>query len=565
MRPQTLALAWLLMQLAGCTGVHWSRGIPDIAKPTDGSLIRGAEGIPDIQRGNQARLAGRLDDAERDLLPLAEQGYVDARLYLAAVYGHRESVAAQNEAIRWYQSVLAERPETAVPLARVYVRRGDRRSVAEAEKLLLFAERERIEPAASAALLDLYGQFPELDTAGRAPALAAAAEMSETLELRTSAINWYRASIADKGRARRLLELCRKNLEEVPSCYVDLATYYRYSGNDKALDALVTQALENLGHAPPEANFDRFDYDPIELPSIAARLAVAMVDQPLAADPAALDDNVLLTKQAETIAQTAAGDESVDSVGAPGVSPQIAPVAASLSVPVSAVASPTPAHPEHANRILRWMLKEPRSMPVEAAGIAVSFPYLLPDVDVEVVLKAGVAAGIPRASLFLGELYYFNQRIPREPALGEASLLQSLKFRETTAPGHYRLGRLYQQGYLGRPDPQKALDNFIVAGRRRVTAADTHLARLFYDSPGARINRVNAYVFARLSEDGGIPVIVHSLRDGVMSSYKLLDSLHAELTAEELQQAEALYQREREVHLVTRPPVSPEVWVREAG
>ncbi len=156
--------------------------------------------------------------------------------------------------------------------------------------------------------------------------------------------------------------------------------------------------------------------------------------------------------------------------------------------------------------------------------------------DLETVLKSGVAAGIARASLFLGELYYFNQRIPREAQLGEASLRHSLEFRTTLDAGHYRLGRLYQQGYLGRPDPQKSLDNFLYAARRRITAADTHLARLFYDSPGAKINRINAYVFARLSEDGGVPVIVHVLRGGVLTEYRLLDHLRAELTPEELKE-----------------------------
>ena len=100
---------------------------------------------------------------------------------------------------------------------------------------------------------------------------------------------------------------------------------------------------------------------------------------------------------------------------------------------------------------------------------------------------------------------------------------------------------------------------------RRVTAADTHLARLFYGSPGARINRVNAYVFARLSEDGGVPVVVHTLRGGQVNSYPMLERLRAELTPEDLRKAEALYQRERAVHLVTQPPVSPEIWVKEVG
>jgi TPR repeat protein len=254
--------------------------------------------------------------------------------------------------------------------------------------------------------------------------------------------------------------------------------------------------------------------------------------------------------------------------GADALPAQHASVAAQLTLtsqPTAVAAAPVNGRPELADRILRWMLQQQGAMAVEAAGTAVSFPYLLPDVDIEAVLKAGVSAGIPHASLYLGELYYFNQRAPRAAALSEASLQQCLQFRETIAAGHYRLGRLYQQGYLGRPEPQKALDHFLYAARHRITSADTHLARLFYDSPGARVDRVNSYVFARLSEDGGVPVIIHTLRGGVLSSYKLLDRLRAELTQEELKKAESLYQREREVHVVTRPPVSPIRWVKEAG
>jgi hypothetical protein len=80
-----------------------------------------------------------------------------------------------------------------------------------------------------------------------------------------------------------------------------------------------------------------------------------------------------------------------------------------------------------------------------------------------------------------------------------------------------------------------------------------------------RTDRVNSYVFARLAEDGGHPVFIHSLRTGVLSAYKLLDRLGTELTAQELQQAESLYEREKEVHRVARPRVAPDLWVKEAG
>jgi len=565
MRPVIFISVLVCGPLVGCSGLHLVRGLPTVARSPHGSLISDARGIPDLERGNQARLAGRLDEAERDLAPLAQRGYPDAQLYLAAVYSQKESTDSQDAAIALYRAVLPRRPEAAIPLARMFMNRGDYSAVVEAERLLLHAETELNEPAVSAALLDLYGAFPQLDVKGRASTLARTAAGSTRIEQRASAINWYRATIGDTGHARRLLDLCRRDLTSVPSCYTDLATYYRYSGNHAALDALVTQAIAFLQRGAPANNFDAFFYDPLELPQIASRLVVALVEQAPAEDLAEADEDLTLAHEAETQAQAEAADESVDSVPASGVILQYATPAPQPAAATPSASIPADAQPELADRMLRWMLKQPGAMPTEAAGVAVNFPYLLVDVNIENVLKSGVAQSVPRASLLLGELYYFNQRVPRQASLGEASLRSSLRFRSTIAPGHYRLGRLYQQGYLGRPDPQKALDNFLYAARRRVTAADTHLARLFYDSPGVRVNRINSYVFARLSADAGVPVIVHSLRAGVLSSYKLLDRLRAEMTAEELRSAESLYRQERTVHPIERPPVSPEVWVKGAG
>ncbi|MEP7244352.1 MAG: hypothetical protein ABI885_11815 [Gammaproteobacteria bacterium] len=543
--------------------MHFTRGLPVLVKSPEGLWIDGARGVSDLQRGNQARLTGRLDEAERDLYPLALRGYPDAQLYLAAVYGQRETMAAQDDAARWYRAVLPLRPEAAIPLARVLARRGDGFSVLEAERLLLQAQIEPGGPAGSAALLELYARFPQLDVGNRAAAMAKSADESRSLELRAAAIHWYRASLDSPDHARRLLESCRKNLDSVPMCYVDLATYYRYSADDKTLDALVTRAMQSLQPGVSAGNFDSLSFDPVELPPIAGRLAVAMVNQSL--DDAAVqgDPDFAPVDEGEIEARTEAEAGGADA--APASPASVAAQLAVTSQPAAVAAAPVNGKPELADRILRWMLKQQGAMAVEAAGAAVSFPYLLPDVDVEAVLSAGVAEGIPRASLYLGELYYFNQRVPRAAQLSEANLQRCLQYRETIADGHYRLGRLYQQGYLGTPDPQRALDHFLYAARRRITSADTHLARLFYDSPGARVDRINSYVFARLSEDGGVPVVIHTLRGGVLSSYGLLDRLRSELTPEQLKKAESLYEHERKVHLVTRPSVSPVLWVKKAG
>jgi alginate biosynthesis protein AlgK len=556
MSARRTALAGLVVALllSGCKSVHVTRGLPTVAKSTEGLLVHGVEGAPDIDRGNQARLAGRLDDAVRDLLPLAERGYPEAQMYLAAVYSEKESPEAQDAAIKWYRAALPRRPEADVPLARALMRQGDRVSVAEAEKLLLKARRKRRESSADVALLDLYGKYPQFDVQHQAPALAKAAAGSRLPDLRVAAINWYRTSLSNPGSAHELIALCRSNQELMPDCYVDLALYYRYASQSKELEKLVSQALIAWKSYRPLPNPNAMEPQQIILPTVAGRLAMSMVNQPLEPSLEGVDEDLELQTQIEAQIGETEAEENLDA----GVNESTSQVALTSQPP----AMPSDAHPELADKILRWMLNQGGAMPTEAAGVAVSYPYLLPDIDLEEILNKGVAANIPHASLYLGQLYYFNQRIPRNAQLGEQSLKRALLYRETNIPAHYRLGRLYQQGYLGKPDPQKALDNFLNAARHRVTSADSHLARLFYDTPGLKINRVNSYVFARLAEDAGFPVVIRTLHNGQLGSYKLLDRLRTDLTDEEMHRAQQLYQQECEVHLVSRPPVSPQIWAK---
>jgi hypothetical protein len=56
--------------------------------------------------------------------------------------------------------------------------------------------------------------------------------------------------------------------------------------------------------------------------------------------------------------------------------------------------------------------------------------------------------------------------------------------------------------------------------------------------------------------------VIRTLHGGQLKSFKLLDRLRTDLTEEELHRAEQIYQQERDVHLVMRAPVSPQVWVK---
>lgn len=555
-----LAILIVTALLAGCGGVEVRRGVPVLAKPQDGALIAGTGGSADMGRGNQARLAGRTDDAIRDFQPLAQRGYPDAMLYLAGIYGQQPTLESQELAIRWYRRALPQRPEAAAALARVLTQSGKRKLVLEAEQILLGALKRNDDPLNSAALLNLYDLFPEFDTKGAAVNLAKKGALSPAPEFRAAAINWYRDAVIDKASAQRLLDLCRKNLDAAPECYIDLVAYFRYGGDQKGLEKQVDAALAAFDHLTPLSHVDSFDYVPVDTAAIAGRLAASLVDQPGLEDLVEQAEEVRTAQSVDEIVQIEGAEDNLEGTDAAAIAgPQIVRTATANGTDAPVAVN---AQPELANRVLRWMLKRPGTMKVEAAAVAVVFPYLLPDVDLEALLKAGVAEASPRASLMLGELYFFNKRAPREPDLAEASFKQALKYRTTIVAAHFRLGRLYEQGYLGHPEPGKSLENYLYAARHRVGVADQHLARLFYDSPGTRVNRVNSYVFARLAQDAGFPVVVRSLRGGSLTAYGLLERLNSDLTPQELQTANEMYEKERKVHLVSRRIVGQQVWAK---
>src|SRR3546814_19310589 len=82
-----------------------------------GVLVSHAKGLPDLARGKQSAAAGRLDDAEADLKPLAEQGYVEAQIALARLYAQIGTPERVSQAIGWLRPASEKRPlDNEVPL-----------------------------------------------------------------------------------------------------------------------------------------------------------------------------------------------------------------------------------------------------------------------------------------------------------------------------------------------------------------------------------------------------------------------------------------------------------------
>lgn len=533
-----LALAALLACGAASAAEH--------APPKDGAglLVSGAAGLPDLARGQQAAAAGRTADAERDLVPLAERGYLEAQYALAKLYGHMETPEATARAITWYRRVLPKKPEVQLPLARLLLRDPQPAARNEAEDLLRKAWTQRSEVDALAALIRLYSEFPEQDRGNRLAGYAARAEKLDRAETNLALLHWYRATPALDGHPARLVALCRKSLDLAPECYVDLVSAARAAGNAAEVQSLGAALLSQLGAGRVTATVG----------ATFARALLADAEGTLGEDPPpvvsdlAEDDNpAAFTSPPASAAQSCA--QAPVTAGAPA--PVTAPVPAAATAPVPATAaapaataaatakaappaSAANAEPQLAEAILRRLLAGTPEARVLAAGVIVRFPYLAPDVEPEALLQAGLKQGVAPAALYLGELYLGGHRARRDPVAAREALAQAASIPATAIPAEFYLGRLYQAGYLDEVDPAQARDHLLKAARAGYLAADSALARLYASGKGICPNHRYAWVFARLGAAGGSEPI-----------RQLLAALQQAMPPEELRAGEALLREER--------------------
>jgi tetratricopeptide (TPR) repeat protein len=245
-----------------------------VDKEGAGAVVKGANGLPDLQRGKMAAAAGRVDDAERDLAPLAERGYVDAELALGRLYSHQQTKDANEKAIRWLRMAAETMPDAEVPLARALVRAGSAKNIVEAEQLFEKGWSERQDPEALGGWLELYAAYPAYDRQHRAAGLAAQAEKLDQAPTTTAVIRWYRSTQDDKDHVARLLTLCRKSLDLVPECYVDLVRDARTRNDKDTMTKLTHAAMSQFGQ-------DRVPFN------VAAGIARSLVSTPNDDEPEA--------------------------------------------------------------------------------------------------------------------------------------------------------------------------------------------------------------------------------------------------------------------------------------
>lgn len=207
------------------------------------SVLLAGCAAPDLGRGKAALEAGDTQTAERDLAPLAELGYADAKLALARVYALRTDPQSQKQAIALYSELLKEDPAVAVPLARMLMADGgNAQTIGEAEKILDKAHQEG-DPRAAIALLELYSDHPQRDTRQRSAKLAAQVGKQRTPEAEVAVIKWYRRNaLTDPRFTAELIKRCDSAKDRLPECYVDLARHHRAAGNDKEVRELARSA-----------------------------------------------------------------------------------------------------------------------------------------------------------------------------------------------------------------------------------------------------------------------------------------------------------------------------------
>lgn len=147
-------------------------------------------------------------------------------------------------------------------------------------------------------------------------------------------------------------------------------------------------------------------------------------------------------------------------------------------------------------------------------------------------LDNGRAADQPRAELLLGRIYYEGKLLLPDPQKAETHLT---KAAASELSAHYYLGQLYRRGYLGEPDPQKAVDQLLIAARGGQASADFALAQLFSQGHGIQPNPVNAWVFSQLA-----------LLQNTPQATELAQQVNDQLPVEKRAMAQRLLEQERQ-------------------
>lgn len=201
------------------------------------------------------------------------------------------------------------------------------------------------------------------------------------------------------------------------------------------------------------------------------------------------DSGALQTIHAETLERYDAGQLSVETLER---------VARHLA------ADDLPGEPEAAlaHSLLAKIPQPSAEVMARRARLLLEHPALDEDADPETLLQRAHAQGSAEAALQLGRLYLDEFHPSADPLKARALLEEAAR---TLPSAHTWLGRLYERGYLGLPEPARALQHYLIAARAGNSNADFALARMYWNNRGVLVDPVQALAFARLAEQQGHP------------------------------------------------------------
>lgn len=197
--------------------------------------------LPDLKRGQAAATAGDVAGAERDLVPLAEMGYIAAQTSLGSLYAQSDSPDTVRKAVHWYRLAADQDEQYKVPLARALLKLDEPATFAEAERFLHEADKKG-DPRALAGLLEFYTDHPDRDHKGTLAVLVERSEKSREPEVEVALLRWYRHNLNLPHSGELLAKRCEKAKDRVPECFVDLARHDRANGLKEPMKDLCASA-----------------------------------------------------------------------------------------------------------------------------------------------------------------------------------------------------------------------------------------------------------------------------------------------------------------------------------
>ena len=159
-------------------------------------------------------------------------------------------------------------------------------------------------------------------------------------------------------------------------------------------------------------------------------------------------------------------------------------------------------HPDDAYQLLTLVQAQSPEAKTRMARLLIDDAALDAERTPRELLETALADGWLEAALYLGRIHLDLQSPEADPARAVDLLEQA---GDEFPAAHFYLGRIYDDGYLGKADKQLALREYLLAARGGYIKADLALAQLYWNNRGARVDPVNAYCFARIAMHTGVP------------------------------------------------------------